>query len=96
MQLNSVVFANQDEGLDGVQPGYLQFWTRCKQMLQKLILRFTNLPINGRETFKFLHTKINFHAIQSLKLAHNDPFWGCFHLNNQVQMEAETTVNQEF
>ncbi|MCW5318488.1 NACHT domain-containing protein [Nostoc sp. KVJ3] len=43
----------------GVQPGYLQFGTRCKQMLQKPILRFTNLPKNGIKTFKFLHTKIN-------------------------------------
>ena len=43
----------------GVQPGYLYFGTRCKQMLQKPILRFTNLPKNGKRTFKFLHTKIN-------------------------------------
>ncbi len=43
----------------GVQPGYLQFGTCCKQMLHKPILRFTNLPKNGNKTFKFLHTKSN-------------------------------------
>lgn len=53
----SLIPAEQDEY--GVQPGYLQIGTRCKQMLQKQILQFTNLPKNGIETFKFLHTKIN-------------------------------------
>lgn len=52
----SVNFSSDGQG---VQPGYLQFGTLCKQMLQKPILRFTNLPKNGIETFKFLHTKIN-------------------------------------
>lgn len=47
------------ERVIGVQPGYLQIGTHCKQMLQKPILRFTNLPKNGIETFNFLYTKIN-------------------------------------